>query len=439
MKRKKSNVYCAISSEIITRKEIFLINEASKFGDVIVGILTDKAIAEYKSIPLIKFEDRFEIISNIKCVKKVIPQDTRDYTENLNLLRPDYVLHEKNFWKTGIQKNIRKRVLTCLKKWKGKLVEINLDNNQETNNVYEDRVESIKNMPEYRSSRLRRLIQNKKITRVMEVHSPISALLVEKISLTRNNKISEFDAFWSSSLTDSVLRGKPDIESVDSSTRIQTVNEIFEVTTKPLIFDGDTGGRIEHLGYTVKNLERLGVSAIIIEDKVGLKRNSLFGNDVKQKQDTSKSFCNKIKVAKKSQQTDDFMVIARIESLILGNGINDAIMRSKKYIKAGADAIMIHSKKEEPSEIQKFCKKYNLLSSKVPLVLVPTTYNSMKEDEMIKLGVKVVIYANHLMRSTIPSMKNTALSILKNQRSFEIEKKILSIADILDLIPGTKN
>ena len=439
MKRKKSNVYCAISSEIITRKEIFLINEASKFGDVIVGILTDKAIAEYKSIPLIKFEDRFEIISNIKCVKKVIPQDTRDYTENLNLLRPDYVLHEKNFWKTGIQKNIRKKVLTDLKKWKGKLIEINLKKNKEDNNIFESKVESIKNMPEYRSSRLRRLIQNKKLTRVMEVHSPISALLIEKISITQNNKRNEFDAFWSSSLTDSVLRGKPDIESVDNSTRIQTINEIFEVTTKPLIFDGDTGGKIEHLGYTIKNLERLGVSAIIIEDKVGLKRNSLFGNEVRQKQDTIRSFCNKIKVAKKSQQTEDFMVIARIESLILGNGINDAIARSKKYIKAGADAIMIHSKKEKPSEIKQFCKSYNLLTNRVPLVLVPTTYNSMKEDVMIKLGVKVVIYANHLMRSTIPSMKNTALSILKNQRSFEIEKKILSIADILDLIPGTKN
>ena len=282
-------------------------------------------------------------------------------------------------------------------------------------------------------------MQNKELTRVMEVHSPISALLIEKLSIIKNNRKEEFDAFWSSSLTDSVLRGKPDTESVDNSTRIQTVNEIFEVTTKPLIFDGDTGGKVEHLGYTIRNLERLGVSAIIIEDKVGLKRNSLFGNDVKQKQDSYRSFCNKIKVIKKSQQTNDFMVIARIESLILGNGINDAILRSKKYIKAGADAIMIHSKEKKPNEIKQFCKKYNLIDKRVPLVLVPTTYNSLKEDEMIKLGVKLVIYANHLMRSTIPAMRNTALSILKKQRSFEIEKKILSITDILEFIPETRN
>ena len=439
MKKKVKQVYCTISSEIITKKEILLISNASKYGDVTVGILTDKAIAEYKRIPLIKFEDRFEIISNIKYVKNVIPQSTRDYSNNLKLLKPDYVIHEKNFWKSGIQKNIRKKILFTLKKWQGKLIEINLDRGIKNKNNYEEKLDSIKNLPEFRSSKLRRLIENKKLTRVMEVHSPISALLIEKLSLIKNNKSEEFDAFWSSSLTDSVLRGKPDTESVDNSTRIQTVNEIFEVTTKPLIFDGDTGGKVEHLKYTIRNLERLGVSAIIIEDKVGLKRNSLFGVDVKQKQDSYKNFCNKIKVVKKSQQTDDFMVIARIESLILGNGINDAILRSKKYIKAGADAIMIHSKKKNPNEIKEFCKKYSLIDDRVPLVLVPTSYNSIKEEEMIRLGVKVVIYANHLMRSTIPAMRHTALSILKNQRSFEIEKNILSITEILDLIPETRN
>ena len=439
MKKKVKQVYCTISSEIITKKEILLISNASKYGDVTVGILTDKAIAEYKRIPLIKFEDRFEIISNIKYVKNVIPQSTRDYSNNLKLLKPDYVIHEKNFWKSGIQKNIRKKILFTLKKWQGKLIEINLDRGIKNKNNYEEKLDSIKNLPEFRSSKLRRLIENKKLTRVMEVHSPISALLIEKLSLLKNNKSEEFDAFWSSSLTDSVLRGKPDTESVDNSTRIQTVNEIFEVTTKPLIFDGDTGGKVEHLKYTIRNLERLGVSAIIIEDKVGLKRNSLFGVDVKQKQDSYKNFCNKIKVVKKSQQSDDFMVIARIESLILGNGINDAILRSKKYIKAGADAIMIHSKKKSPNEIKEFCKKYSLIDDRVPLVLVPTSYNSIKEEEMIRLGVKVVIYANHLMRSTIPAMRHTALSILKNQRSFEIEKNILSITEILDLIPETRN
>ena len=436
MLKVSKTVYYCISSELISKSEIDIITKASKYGDVIVGLLTDEAIAEYKRIPFLNYEERFQIVSNIKQVKKVVPQTTRDYKKNLEKLKPNYVVHEDNLWKVGIQKKIRFSIIKTLKKWNGKLIEIKSEN---INNSFEEKIDSINHLPQTRLSKLKRLIQVKDIVKVMEVHSPISALMVEKISIENKNKIKEFEAFWSSSLTDSVLRGKPDNESVDISSRIQTVNDIFEVTTKPLIFDADTGGKPEHIGFVIKNLERLGVSAAIIEDKVGLKRNSLFGNKVKQKQDSISNFCKKIKIAKNAQKTKEFMVIARIESLILEAGIDDALTRAARYIKAGADAIMIHSKNKNPSEIKNFCKKYNLFSNRKPLVLVPTTYNSIKESELVALKVNVVIYANHLIRSAIPSIKATALSILKHERSLEIDNKLMSIDEILNLIPGTKN
>ena len=290
MSKKRKIVYCSISSELITKNEISLIKEAAKFGKVTLGLLTDDAIAEYKRIPFMNYNERFQIISNIKLVDNVLPQDTRDYTNNLKLIKPDYVIHADNMWKSGAQKNIRKSILKTLSKWGGKLIEVPLKKDDNNDN-FEQKIESIKSLPNYRLSKLKRLIQVKDIVRIMEVHSPISALLIEELTLQERGKIKEFDAFWSSSLTDSVFRGKPDTEIVDISARIQSINDIFEVTTKPLVFDADTGGKLEHISYTIRNLERLGVSAAIIEDKIGLKRNSLFGNTVKQKQDSITNFC----------------------------------------------------------------------------------------------------------------------------------------------------
>ena len=384
------------------------------------------------------YNERFQIISNIKFVDRVVPQHTRKYDDNLNKFKPNYVIHTDNFWKLGTQKSIRKSVIKILNKWGGKLIEVKLLKDARQNDI-ERKIESINSFPNNRTSKLKRLIDVKDIVRIIEIHSPISALLVEGLSLQLKGKLHEFDAFWSSSLTDSVLRGKPDTEVVDISTRLNAVNDIFEITTKPLVFDADTGGKNEHIGFTIKNLERIGVSAVIIEDKIGLKRNSLLGTSVKQKQDTIANFCKKIRIAKQSQKTEDFMIIARIESLILEAGMKDALLRAKNYIKAGADGIMIHSSRKSPSEIIKFCKAYNKFSNRVPLVLVPTTYNSITESELVKLKVNVVIYANHLMRSAIPSMKETAINILKKQRSLEVDKKLMPIKEILNLIPGTKN
>jgi phosphoenolpyruvate phosphomutase len=264
-------------------------------------------------------------------------------------------------------------------------------------------------------------------------------LIVENTKVTDlEKKVKEFDGMWVSSLTDSTAKGKPDIEYVDITSRLNTIHHILEVTTKPIIVDGDTGGISEHFSLIVKSLERLGISAIIIEDKVGLKKNSLFGTEVEQRQDTIEDFSHKISSGKKAQVTNNFMVIARIESLILKKGVDDAIKRAKAYIGAGADAIMIHSKEKEPDEILEFCKRYNGMTNKVPLVAVPTTYNRITEKELSDAGVNIVIYGNHLLRSAYPAMVKTAETILKNGRSYEVDEFCMPIKNVLELIPGGK-
>lgn len=431
--RKTKIVYVGMSTDLIHPGHINIIKEARKLGDVIVGLLTDEAIASYKRIPLLKYEQRKEILQNIMGIKKVIPQTTLDYVPNLKKIKPDYVVHGDD-WKTGVQKETRKRVIHTLKKWGGKLIEPKytpgISSTQLVNSVLKAGV-----TPSYRLKTLKRLLELKPLIRILEAHNGLTGLIVEKIKLAENGKISEFDGMWESSLTDSLSKGKPDIATVDITSRIQTIEQILEVTTKPMIVDADSGGLPEHFVFTVKSLERLGVSAVIIEDKIGAKRNSLFETDVKQTQDTIKGFCNKISAGKKAQVTDDFMIIARIESLILKAGLNDALKRAKAYIGAGADGLMIHSKEKNPREILGFCKKYKKLKYRVPLVVVPSTYNQITEEELIKAGVKIVIYANHLLRSAYPAMVKTAKSILKHHRSYEASKSCLPIKEILELIP----
>ncbi len=434
-KTKEKKVYIAISGDIIDANQIDLIQKASGYGQLIVGILTDQAISSYKRMPYMSFEDRFKIVKNIKNVAQVVTQNERDYKNNLNRYKPDYVLHYKNKWSEGIQKQIRNNIIKVLKKWNGKLIEVPIK--KIFQNVESDKIHSLLSGPEIRSARLKRLISANSIVRVMETHSPLSALIVENIKYEKNFEIKEFDAFWSSSLTDSTLRGKPDIEAVDLTSRMQTINDIFDVTTKPLIYDADTGGKSEHFIYTIQSLERVGVSAVIIEDKKGLKRNSLYGNKVHQTQETIKIFSDKIYKARKKVQSNDFMLIARIESLILEKKVNDAISRAKSYISAGADAIMIHSKNKDINEIEEFCNKYHQVGLKAPLVVVPTSYNSVKEKYLEKLGIKVVIYANHMLRASVPMMQKVALDILKNERSKESDGDLMSINEILNYIPYT--
>lgn len=432
----KKQVYVGMSADLVHPGHLNIINEAAKLGDVVVGLLTDEAIASYKRLPYLTYEQRRVVVENIKGVNRVIPQHTLDYADNLREIRPDYVVHGDD-WRSGVQTRVRQNVIETLKEWGGELIEVPYTKGISSTKLHEA-IKEVGTTPDVRLRRLKRLIDVKKLVRVLEVHSGLTGLIVDNVRVEVDGEPREYDCMWSSSLIDSSTRGKPDIEAVDLTSRMATINDIFEVTTKPLIFDADTGGRSEHFGFTVKSLERLGVSAVVIEDKIGLKKNSLLGTEVDQTQDTIDNFCSKISYGKGMRVTDDFMIVARIESLILGKGLEDALTRANAYIEAGANAIMIHSRKKEPNEIFDFCKEYRKFYMQVPLVVVPTSYNKVYENELIDAGAKIVIYANHLLRAAYPAMVDAAKSILRNSRSYECSEQCMSIGEILSLIPGTR-
>lgn len=432
----EKKVYVGMSADILHPGHLNIIQEASKLGKLTVGVLTDKAIASYKRLPYLNFEQRKLIVENIKGVSKVISQDTLDYVPNLLIEKPDFVVHGDD-WKEGVQKETRSRVINTISEWNGQVIDIPYTEGISSTQLNE-KVKSIGTTPNIRLKRLRRLIDSKPIVRILESHSGLTGLIAENIKVNINGVEKEFDGMWSSSLTDSTSKGKPDIEAVDITTRLHCLNDTLECTTKPVIYDGDTGGKIEHFAFTVRTLERLGVSAVIIEDKTGLKKNSLFGTDVEQNQDTIEEFCEKIRTGKNSQVTDDFMIIARVESLILGKSIDDALERSFAYVNAGADGIMIHSKEKSGEDIIEFCKIFRNSNLNTPIIVVPSTFNHITEDQFAELGVNVVIYANHMLRSSYPAMVNVAKSILTNGRSSDADDLCMPIKDILELIPGTK-
>ena len=429
-------VYVGMSADIIHPGHLNIIHEAQKLGKVIVGVLTDEAIASYKRLPYLNYEQRSLVVKNLKGVSEVIPQTTLDYRPNLEKIKPNYVVHGDD-WKNGVQKETRQKVIETLAKWGGKVVDIPYTQGISSTQL-NTKLKEIGTTPEVRLKRLRRLIAAKPIVRICESHSGLTGLIIENTSVEVNGRRQEFDGMWSSSLTDSTSKGKPDIEAVDLTTRLHDLNDALECTTKPVIFDGDTGGKTEHFVFTVRTLERLGISAVIIEDKIGLKKNSLFGTDAIQTQDSIEGFCEKIHAGKQAQITSDFMIIARIESFIAGKDLDDAMERALAYIEAGADGIMIHSKDKSGEDIKLFCQELRKVHTNVPIVVVPTTYNHIKEDELVKWGVNVVIYANHMLRSAYPAMVSTAKSILMHGRSYEANDLCMPIKEILELIPGTK-
>ena len=430
--KKQDKVYVGLSADILHKGHINILKIASLYGEVTVGLLTDEAIASYKKFPHLNYEQREIVLRNIKFVKNVIPQTTLDYIPNLKKLKPNFVVHGDD-WKKGIQKNIRKKVIKELSKWSGKLIEpeytLGISSSEIKKNIFKYGVSV-----DTRKSKLKRLMEAKPLVRIIESHNALTGLIIESSSYTTKNLYKEFDGMWSSSLTDSLTRGKPDNQSVDYSSRIHGLNEMLDVTSKPVIFDADNGGRLEHISYLVKTLERAGVSAVVFEDKIGLKKNSLFKDQKNTKQDSIEGFCKKLKKAKNSKISNDLLIVARIESLILGKGIKDAFKRAESYSKAGADAILIHSKEKNPKEIFEFAKIFKKSKFFKPLVAVPSTYSSVKENDLIKHNFKIVIYANQLLRAAYPAMKNAALSILKNERSFELEDKISSIKEVISLI-----
>lgn len=423
-------VYIAMSADLITPSHVELIQEARKLGEVIIGLLTDNAVAGYQRLPYMPYQQRKVVMENIVGVKEVVPQETLDHVPNLMKIKPDYVFHRDD-WNTGVLRGARRRVMDTLKQWGGELVEPDPMPGI-TSTSLKQAIREVGTTPQMRQGMLKRLLEAKPLVRVIEAHSGLTGLIAETVSVEGDNSIREFDGIWLSSLTDSALKAKPDIEYVD---RMTSISDILETTTKPIIFDGDTGGVTEHFVFMVRTLERLGVSAVIIEDKKGLKRNSLFGTDASQVQDNVEAFSNKIASGKKAQVTDDFMIIARIESLILKTGMDDALSRAQAYIAAGANGIMIHSKEPNPDEIMHFCREYAKFDDRVPLVVVPSTYSQTTEEELSEAGVSIVIYANQLLRSAYPAMVEVAKSILRHGRAAEAEDLCMPIKEIISLIP----
>lgn len=430
---KEKTVYMGFSTDMIHSGHISIIQKAAQLGKVIVGLLSDEAVASYKRYPLLPYTERKTLFENIRGVDRVVEQTELSYRKNLEVLKPDYVVHGDD-WREGFQKPVRDEVVQILESYGGQLVEYPYTQDDKFADL-EKRARAELSLPDVRRARLKKTIAMKGLVTAIEVHSGITGLIAEKTTVYQDGKALQFDAMWVSSLCDSTAKGKPDIELVDMTSRFRTIDDIMEVTTKPIIFDGDTGGLTEHFVYTVKTLERMGVSMIIIEDKTGLKKNSLFGTEVEQTQDSIENFCAKIAAGKKAQKTKDFMIVARIESLILEKGMEDALTRARAFVHAGADGIMIHSRKKDPDEIFEFVHCFREEDQITPIIVVPTSFNSVTEEEFKERGVNVVIYANQLTRSGFPAMQRTAEAILTHHRAKEADDMCMSIKEILTLIP----
>jgi phosphoenolpyruvate phosphomutase len=429
-------IYLGMRGDIVHPGIINIIGEGAKRGEVLVGLLTDSAIAEYKRLPYLTFEQRRAVIESIKGVSRVVPQEAWSYVPNLRKYKPDAIIHGDD-WKTGILQKERDEVFAVMKELGGEVIEIPYTKGVNSSAISEA-MRSIGTTPDIRLKSLRRLIGAKPVVRIMEAHSGLSGLIIESLEVDKADGVRSFDGMWSSSLTDSTSKGKPDIEAVDLTTRLHSLTDILECTTKPVIFDGDTGGLPEHFVFTVRTLERNGISAVIIEDKIGLKKNSLFGTEVKQELSPIPDFCEKIGAGKRAQVTRDFMIIARLESLIAGFPLEDALERARAYVKAGADGVMIHSKEKSGDDIKAFCGQFRAEHAHVPIVLVPTTYNRFTEKELASWGANIIIYANHMLRASYPAMMNAARTILENERSLEADSLCMPIKQILELIPGGK-
>ncbi len=431
-----ATVYLGMTADIIHPGIINIVNEGAKHGELIVGLLTDRAIASHKRLPYLSYEQRKLVVENMKGVSRVVPQEEWSYVPNLKKYKPDFIIHGDD-WKSNYLSKIREEVYEAMKEWGGQVIEIPYTQGINSSSLV-DNAKVIGTTPDVRRAALRRLIAAKPIVRIMEAHSGLSGLIVENTSVMKDDGLHSFDGMWSSSLTDSTDKGKPDIEAVDLTTRMQSLTDMLECTTKPIIYDGDTGGIPEHFVFTVRTLERNGVSAVIIEDKKGLKKNSLFGTEAKQVLATEEEFCEKISAGKRAQVTKDFMIIARIEEIIAGYSVDEALSKAFAAVRAGADGIMIHSKNKEGTDIKEFCTRFRKEYTSIPLVLVPTTYNQFTESELASWGANIIIYANHLLRAAYPAMKKCAETILQAERSLEVNDLCMPIKQILELIPGTK-
>lgn len=424
--------YACFCTDLIHEGHRNIIRTAALYGEVVAGVLSDEAMIRYSRFPTVSIKERIQMLEEIDEVSRVVVQEEILYDQVFAEIKPDYIIHGDN-WSSGPEEIIRKNVIANTQRYGGKLIEVPYTYSPEIRKMDDIAKEKLA-MPEYRRKRLRQLLKLCPIVKAVEVHSGLTGLIAEKTVVENGETLDQFDAMWISSLCDSTAKGKPDIELVDMSSRLRTIDDVMDVTTKPIILDGDTGGLVEHFVYNVRTMERMGVSAVIIEDKKGLKKNSLFGTEVAQTQDSIENFCEKIRMGKEALRTREFMIIARIESLILEKGMEDALKRAFAYVRAGADGIMIHSRRRQADEIYEFCDRFREKEREVPIVVVPTTYNSVTEAELAEHGINIVIYANQLTRSAFPAMKETAETILRNHRALEADSRLMSFKEIITLI-----
>ncbi len=424
--------YACFCTDLIHEGHRNIIRTAALYGEVVAGVLSDEAMIRYNRFPTVSIRERIRMLEEVDEVSRVVVQEEILYDRVFAEIKPDYIIHGDN-WSSGPEEIIRKNVIANTRRYGGKLIEVPYTYSPEIRKMDDIAKEKLA-MPEYRRKRLRQLLKLCPIVKAVEVHSGLTGLIAEKTVVENGETLDQFDAMWISSLCDSTAKGKPDIELVDMSSRLRTIDDVMDVTTKPIILDGDTGGLVEHFVYNVRTMERMGVSAVIIEDKKGLKKNSLFGTEVEQTQDSIENFCEKIRMGKEALRTREFMIIARIESLILEKGMEDALKRASAYVGAGADGIMIHSRKRQADEIYEFCDRFREKEREVPIVVVPTTYNNVTEAELAEHGINIVIYANQLTRSAFPAMKETAETILRNHRALEADSRLMSFKEIITLI-----
>ena len=209
---------------------------------------------------------------------------------------------------------------------------------------------------------------------------------------------------------------------------MQTLTEILESTTKPIIYDEDKIITSSYLNYTIQNLESNGISAIVIRDQIARKNDEVYDE---------KDFCNMIKEGKKAQITQDFMIIARIEEMLYGKNVDDAVKKAISCVMSGADAILIESNDSKGNNIKEFCEKFRKEYPNTPIAVIPSNFKELTEKEMAEWGVNIIIYENQMLRASYPAMKKCAETILKNQRSLEANNLCMPIKEILTLIPGT--
>ena len=422
--KKEKTVYVGITGDIIHPGIINIIQKGAKYGRLIVGLLSNEAIATHKRIPYLTYEQRKAVIENIKGVSEVVPQEEWSYVPNLLKLKPDYIIHGDD-WKTNYLKGIREEVFEVMKKIGGEVIEIPYTKGINSSQLFESTTNNGITAVQ-RLQSLRQLMNYKPIIRIMEANSGLSGLIIENLKVEKEDGIQRFDGIFIN-LLDSNPLGISEQESSTFTSKLNTVTDILECTTKPIIYGGYTSDNYENVTFTIEKLELMGISAIIIEDK--------FKN--KQELCNEDEFCLKIKEGKKAQTNPDFMIIAGIKELILGKNIDDALKKALTSIKAGADGILISSNQKNGDDIKEFCLKLRKENKNIPIVLIPTAYDQFTEKEFAEWGANIIIYVDYLKKATYPAMKKCAETILKSERSLEVNEMCMPIKEILNLIPGT--